>query len=825
MKFCRFSILFLLALFCLIGSGFTPLNQPEAAGQLLITEVYYDTPGDDSLEEWVEIANVGTAVIDLSDIKIGDEEETGGREGMKRFPEEATIGPGQTVLVAQTAVGFRALFGFNPHFEITESDESVPNMRNYLLWSGGDVALANDGDELLLLDGSVIIDAINYGDSMHYFAPSIAAVFRGQSIERVPGNCDTDSAADWQPNRIPTPGAITLDGECVRSDPAVLEALPTIGEIQGTTDVSPMVNQEVSFRGVVTGWREDRNTRGITYYTLFAQDAPGSEDGNPATSDGIALFLGRKRPSYQIGDQLRIMGQVTEFFGYTEIDDDNLQILVEAENIPLPEPVPLSFNGVDFESVESMRVVAPGEMYVVGPTFSGCGFSVRETNAPVFQRDEGVPADFVLSILHISDVDCTGFPQLKTGDMLTGLSGPLIYQFDQFRLVQQDLTALKIAAAPWPAALLPPQRSDDQLVVVTWNLENFFDEVDDTGDEAEPKFTPAEIGVKQQKLAYVIGRVLGCPTLLGVQEVEHAHLLLALADKLQVTCGFQYAVTHLESPDARGIDVALLSDPRRVQVVEVVLQQSCTSIETGIYDPAIVCEGVQQPLFSRPPLQVQVLVDERPFTILINHFKSKREGAVETAPRRLAQAQHINQLARGLLTADPQANIIVMGDFNDFEQSQPLREMTAKGHLTNPHLQMPDDQRYSYVYGGISQLIDGILVSPELADHIDIAGIQHVSADFPFETAFDTSEQRIGTHASDHDVPFILLSLEEPEAVGETAVSPTSLPDSAPIDSFDPVKEDRSNRRYQIIIGSGISLLALIIIIVVKHKQKSTPLP
>ena len=87
-----------------------PVSAQPVAGPpgVLITEVYYNTPGSDGDEEWIEIANVGTAVIDLSDYKIGDEELIGGREGMKRFPEGALIEPGQVVIVAQTAVAFRA---------------------------------------------------------------------------------------------------------------------------------------------------------------------------------------------------------------------------------------------------------------------------------------------------------------------------------------------------------------------------------------------------------------------------------------------------------------------------------------------------------------------------------------------------------------------------------------------------------------------------------------------------------------------------------------------------------------------------------------------
>ena len=68
----------------------------------------------------------------------------------------------------------------------------------------------------------------------------------------------------------------------------------TIGSIQGAGPESPYLNRFVNFRGVVVGRYEDQNTRGDIYYTLFVQDLPGAADGDPATADAVAVFLGRE---------------------------------------------------------------------------------------------------------------------------------------------------------------------------------------------------------------------------------------------------------------------------------------------------------------------------------------------------------------------------------------------------------------------------------------------------------------------------------------------------------------------------------------------------
>ncbi|MFQ5436660.1 MAG: hypothetical protein ACE5FD_17520, partial [Anaerolineae bacterium] len=593
---------------------------------------------------------------------------------------------------------------------------------------------------------------------------------------------------------------LVLEGECaVPVNPAELETLPPIGEIQGVGEVSPYVNQIVAFRGVVTGSYADRNTAGITFYTLFVQDIPGFEDGDPATSDGIALFLGRERPSVQPGDQVRVTGQVTEFFGFTELDDGGLTVQVEANGAALPEPVAIT-PGMDLERFEGMRARLDGEAQVVGPTFSGCGFAVTLSDGPVrvFRRQSGDPVGEVLQILHTTDVNCEGFPELKVGDRVAGLVGPLIYHFDQYKIVNHG--ELAVTAVPLPPLTSPPVPTANQFSVVTFNMENYFDTVDDTGSDAEPKPTAATLAAKQQKLAYAIGATLGCPTLIGVEEVENAPLLTALAEETAALCGFTYQVTHLESADARGIDVALLSDPERVVVGTAVLRQGCTPIDTGIEDETADCPAGQQPLFSRPPLQVEVSVDGQSYTLFVNHFKSKRGGEAETEPRRVAQAQHLLAVTEGM------ERVILLGDFNDYEQSAAMQVLD--GRFTNALLTIPDVERYSFVFGGVSQLIDGILISPDLADALVLATILHVNADYPDGLGDDLSRAGRPYRATDHDLPVVVMALPAlpaDSAPTVTAVSEPPTSDPTPTPSPDPV-EDAPSLSWPF-IGGGTAVL------------------
>ncbi len=164
---------------------------------------------------------------------------------------------------------------------------------------------------------------------------------------------------------------------------AVQPSLLPIGAIQGAENISPYLNRFVNFRGVVVGRYEDQNTRGDVYYTLFVQDLPDANDGDPATSDGIAVFLGRQpRDDVPLGATVLVGGKVTEFYGLTEMDDKGLVVTVEEPTGALPPPVSLDSPAemdaaaAYFESLEGMRVAYDGAVVVAGPTHEGCGFAV-----------------------------------------------------------------------------------------------------------------------------------------------------------------------------------------------------------------------------------------------------------------------------------------------------------------------------------------------------------------------------------------------------------------------------------------------------------------
>ena len=141
-----------------------------------------------------------------------------------------------------------------------------------------------------------------------------------------------------------------------------------------------------------------------------------------------------------------------------------------------------------------------------------------------------------------------------------------------------------------------------------------------------------------------------------------------------------------------------------------------------------------------------------PLTLIVNHFKSKSGNDPEGrqfVSRRGDEARVVADAVNGIVAADPDAAVIVLGDLNDFLTEPPLQILTTMAPLRALALDVPEAERYSYIFNGESQVLDHILVTPRLQRALVSTGFAHFDADYPASRAGDGSFHRV----SDHDPP------------------------------------------------------------------------
>jgi predicted extracellular nuclease len=571
-----------------------------------------------------------------------------------------------------------------------------------------------------------------------------------------------------------------------------------IHDLQGAAHRSPFNGQDVSgVEGVVTVERSS---------SFWMQDP--TPDTDAATSDGILVFGSGVGALVNVGDQVRVSGRVLEFrpggettdnLTTTEITTPGLSVAVLSSGNPLPAPtvvgaggrVPPSTvieddatgsvetsgtfdpatDGIDFyESLEGMRVQV-NEAVVVGPRNSFGEIPVvgdRSAHAEVDSVRGGLlvrPDDFNPERIILDDT-LVATPVVNVADgFTTPVVGVMDYSFGNFKL---NLTAplARVDGGLERETTRAPR--DQELVVGTYNVENL---------------DPGDGGAFVRHAELIVGN-LRAPDLLAVEEIQdndgptNSSVTDAsvtwglLVDAIRAAGGPAYEYRQIDPVDdqdggAPGGNIRvgfLFRTDRGLSFVDRPGGTSTTA--TTVVDhpagprlsfsPGRVAP--QDPAFAdtRKSLAGEFFLHGKKVFVVANHFSSKTDddplfGRVQppiraSEPARHAQAQAVNDFVDQLVAADPRANVIVLGDINDFEFSRTV-ELLEGGVLTTLMNTLPKAERYSYVFEGNSQVLDQILVSNPLLQNfpVDYDPV-HVNAEF-------------ADQASDHDPQVARLDL------------------------------------------------------------------
>lgn len=256
-----------------------------------------------------------------------------------------------------------------------------------------------------------------------------------------------------------------------------------------------------------------------------------------------------------------------------------------------------------------------------------------------------------------------------------------------------------------------------KLRVMFYNVENAFDTVNDplAGDD---EFTPSGVRHwnwykyrdKINKIYKVIVSAGGWepPALVGFCEIENRRILEDLIHHTPFS-KYQYKIIHNDSPDFRGIDVAAIYREAKFRPASF------------RYIPVPLAEQFES---TRDILHIKgTLPSSDTLHIFFNHWPSKWQGEIQSRPKRIKAAQVLRHHIDSLFSRNPEASILVAGDFNDTPDSKSLTKyLNAKITLDSIHpLNIYNLSHHwkkisygSYKYQGIWQIFDQFIVSGNL---------------------------------------------------------------------------------------------------------------
>ncbi|MFF5764239.1 endonuclease/exonuclease/phosphatase family protein [Streptomyces tanashiensis] len=556
-----------------------------------------------------------------------------------------------------------------------------------------------------------------------------------------------------------------------------------VHDIQGTTRVSPLVGKQVTgVTGIVTGVRT-YGSRGF-----WIQDPEA--DANPATSEGIFVFTSSV-PTVAVGDAVSLNGTVTEYVpgGLNSGNQSLTQIskpvvTVVSKDNPVPAPVTIapwsvpdeytpegdpaaggSINGLTldpetyaldyYESLEGTNVRV-GTSRVVGATdpYSELWVTVKPwenrnwRGGTVYGSYESQNTGR-LQIQSLTPIAQQPFPKANVGDWLTGTTeGPLDFnQFGGYTLTARTLGKVEDKGLERETT---DKQHKNELAVATYNVENL--------DPTDPQ-------EKFDALAKAVVDNLASPDILALEEIQDNNgakndgtvaadqTVKKFTDAIVAAGGPAYEWRSVDPENGKdggepggNIRQVFLFNPERVSFTDRAGGDATTAtavtgskgraaltLSPGRIDPSNAAWEA-----SRKPLAGEFVFRGRTVFVIANHFGSKGgdESIVShhqppnrsSEAKRLLQAQAVNAFVKDIVAVEKQADVLVVGDINDFEFSGTTEALTDGDVLYPAVKSLPRSERYSYVYQGNSQVLDQILTSPGV-HHFEYDSV-HINAEF-----------------------------------------------------------------------------------------------
>ena len=252
--------------------------------------------------------------------------------------------------------------------------------------------------------------------------------------------------------------------------------------------------------------------------------------------------------------------------------------------------------------------------------------------------------------------------------------------------------------------------------IAFYNLENLFDIFDDvlTNDndflpQSRRSWTEKRYKKKLRKLGQVISQIgektsNKVPVIIGLAEVENRLVVDDLINSSSLKDN-NYDFVHFDSPDERGIDVALIYNKDYFEVVHSTIFSLDLSKDDGTRD------------YTRDILLVEGFMNGEKLYVLVNHWPSRREGVELSNPARLIASKKAVDIINAIKVRDNNAKVIVMGDFNDNPRNNSIKYLVESHDLYNPMSHLPTYTRGSLNHRKQWNLFDQIMFTTNFFEY------------------------------------------------------------------------------------------------------------
>ena len=249
----------------------------------------------------------------------------------------------------------------------------------------------------------------------------------------------------------------------------------------------------------------------------------------------------------------------------------------------------------------------------------------------------------------------------------------------------------------------------EEFTIAFYNLENLFDTIDDpdTNDDAftpegDKKWTPRRYKKKVKRLARVITTIGNDdanhpPVILGIAEVENYQVVTDLIQSNHLKA-FNYGIVHYDSPDERGIEVALLYRKKYFEL-----------LDSKIF-PIHFVEGDKID-YTRDILLVKGNLNGELMYFVVNHWPSRRNGEDVSEYKRIKTAELVLKIVDEIKAETQNPKIVIMGDFNDNPTNKSIKQVLVTDEFYNPMESIFDKGEGTGNYKGNWFLFDQIIFS------------------------------------------------------------------------------------------------------------------